>query len=88
MYNSNMVLSFLYKYIDNRCRIPDDMLDENIRAHYNKPRMLIRKDKELPPHIRGIQRCGDGGVRGNGIILRVPMTYYSVCRHKSKTGKP
>lgn len=44
MYNSNMVLSFLYKYIDNRCRIPDDMLDENIRADYNKPRMLIRKD--------------------------------------------
>ena len=47
MYNSNMVLSFLYKYIDNRCRIPDDMLDENIRVDYNKLRMLIRKDKEF-----------------------------------------
>ena len=45
MYNSNMVLSFLYKYIDNRCHIPDDMLDENIRVDYNKLRMLIRKDK-------------------------------------------
>ena len=30
MYNSNMVLSFLYKYIDNGGRIPDDMLDNNI----------------------------------------------------------
>ena len=47
MYNSNMVLSFLYKYIDNRCRIPDRMLDENIRVDYNKLRMLIRKDKEF-----------------------------------------
>ena len=47
MYNSSMVLSFLYKYIDNRCRIPDDMLDENIRVDYNKLRMLIRKDKEF-----------------------------------------
>ena len=47
MYNSNMVLSFLYKYIDNRCRIPKDMLDENIRVDYNKLRMLIRKDKEF-----------------------------------------
>ena len=47
MYNSNMVLSFLYKYIDNCCRIPDDMLDENIRVDYNKLRMLIHKDKEF-----------------------------------------
>ena len=47
MYNSNMVLSFLYKYIDNDCNIPDDMLDENIRVDYNKLRMLIRKDKEF-----------------------------------------
>ncbi|MDY4551129.1 MAG: AAA family ATPase [Parabacteroides sp.] len=47
MYNSNMVLSFLYKYIDNGGRIPDDMLDENIRVDYNKLRMLIRKDKEF-----------------------------------------
>ena len=47
MYNSNMVLSFLYKYIDYGCRIPKQMLDENIRVDYNKLRMLIRKDKEF-----------------------------------------
>ena len=47
MYNSNMVLSFLYKYIGNRCRLPKRMLDENIRVDYNKLRMLIRKDKEF-----------------------------------------
>ena len=47
MYNSNMVLSFLYKYIGNSCRLPKRMLDENIRVDYNKLRMLIRKDKEF-----------------------------------------
>ena len=47
MYNSNMVLSFLYKYIGNRCRLPKRMLEENIRVDYNKLRMLIRKDKEF-----------------------------------------
>ena len=47
MYNSNMVLSFLYKYIGNRCRVPKRMLDENIRVDYNKLRMLIRKYKEF-----------------------------------------
>ncbi|MFS6556424.1 AAA family ATPase, partial [Parabacteroides distasonis] len=47
MYNSNMVLSFLYKYIDSGCSLPKKMLDENIRTDYNKLRMLIRKDKEF-----------------------------------------
>ncbi len=55
MYNSNMVLSFLYKYIDNRCRIPKNMLDENIRVDYNKLRMLIRKDKEFSHDASTIQ---------------------------------
>ena len=42
MYNSNMVLSFLYKYIDEGCELPQQMLEENIRVDYNKLRMLIR----------------------------------------------
>ena len=55
MYNSNMVLSFLYKYIDNGFVIPDDMLDENIRVDYSKLRMLIRKDKEFAHDASVIQ---------------------------------
>ena len=47
MYNSNMVLSFLFKYIDEGCELPQQMLDDNIRVDYNKLRMLIRKDKEF-----------------------------------------
>ena len=55
MYNSNMVLSFLYKYIDNGCNIPKRMLDDNIRVDYNKLRMLIRKDKEFAHDASVIQ---------------------------------
>lgn len=47
MYNSNMVLSFIYKYIDEGGELPPQMLEENIRVDYNKLRMLIRKDKEF-----------------------------------------
>ena len=55
MYNSNMVLSFLYKYIDEGGDIPEEMLDENIRVDYNKLRMLIRKDKEFAHDASTIQ---------------------------------
>ena len=45
MYNSDMVLYFLSQYLGLGCRVPKDMLDENIRTDYNKMRMLIRKDR-------------------------------------------
>jgi hypothetical protein len=44
LYNSDMVLYFMYNYIDNEGRMPEKMLDANIRTDYNKLRMLIRKD--------------------------------------------
>ena len=52
MYNSNMVLSFLYKYIDNGGRIPDDMLDNNILWCIGEQRWLLakRSEKCLPCH--------------------------------------
>ena len=55
MYNSNMVLSFLFKYIDEGCELPQQMLEENIRVDYNKLRMLIRKDKEFSHDASVIQ---------------------------------
>ena len=65
MYNSNMVLSVLSKYIGNRCRMPKRMLDENIRVDYNKLRMLIRKDKEFAHDASTIQSLvSDGYVTG------------------------
>lgn len=56
MYNSNMVLYFLYNYLDERCRIPRRMLEENIRVDYNKLRMLIRKDREFSHDASVIQQ--------------------------------
>ena len=65
MYNSNMVLSFLYKYIGSRCRLPKRMLDENIRVDYEKLRMLIRKDKEFAHDASIIQALvSEGYVTG------------------------
>ncbi len=46
MYNSNMVLYFVKNYIDNG-KVPQNMIESNIRIDYEKLRMLIRKDKEF-----------------------------------------
>ena len=65
MYNSNMVLSFLYKYIDEGCELPQQMLEENIRVDYSKLRMLIRKDKEFAHDASIIQTLvSEGFVTG------------------------
>ena len=65
MYNSNMVLSFLFKYIDEGCELPQQMLDENIRVDYEKLRMLIRKDKEFAHDASIIQTLvSEGYVTG------------------------
>ena len=53
MYNSNMVLSFLFKYIDEGCELPQQMFEENIRVDYEKLRMLIRNFIE-PHHYTSI----------------------------------
>ncbi len=47
MYNSDMVLYFVNNYTRYKCRVPKDMLDNNIRTDYSKLRMLIRKDREF-----------------------------------------
>ena len=46
MYNSNMVLYFVKNYVLYG-KVPRDMIEDNIRIHYEKLRMLIRKDKEF-----------------------------------------
>lgn len=61
MYNSNMVLYFVDNYIRNRGRIPDNMIEENIRVDYNKLRMLIRRDKEFAHDASIIQQLVEQG---------------------------
>lgn len=54
MYNSNMVLYFVKNYI-MRGKVPQDMVEDNIRIDYEKLRMLIRKDKEFAHDASVIQ---------------------------------
>ena len=61
MYNSNMVLYFIDNYVRNRGRIPDNMVEENIRVDYNKLRMLIRRDKEFAHDASVIQNLVNNG---------------------------
>ncbi len=61
MYNSNMVLYFIDNYVNGRGRIPDNMVEENIRVDYNKLRMLIRRDKEFAHDASVIQTLVNNG---------------------------
>ncbi len=61
LYNSNMVLYFIDNYIRNRGRLPENMIEENIRLDYNKLRMLIRKDKEFAHDASIIQQLVENG---------------------------
>lgn len=61
LYNSDMVLYFLYNYIDGEGRIPKNMLDANIRTDYNKLQMLIRKDRGFENDASIIQHIVETG---------------------------
>ena len=61
LYNSDMVLYFLYNYIDNDGHTPEKMLDANIRTDYNKLRMLIRKDQGFEHNASIIQHIVEKG---------------------------
>ena len=61
LYNSDMVLYFVDNYIRRKGRIPEKMLDANIRTDYNKLRMLIRKDRGFEHNASIIQHIVETG---------------------------
>ena len=61
MFNSDMVLYFVYFYTLNKGHFPDQMLDTNIRTDYSKLRMLIRKDKGFEHDASIIQHIVETG---------------------------
>ena len=67
MYNSNMVLYFLYNYIDGEGRLPRNMVEDNIRVDYNnKLHMLIRQDNNYSYYKHVIDSLvQDGFITGN-----------------------
>jgi len=61
MFNSDMVLYFVYFYTKDKGHFPDNMLDSNIRTDYSKLRMLIRKDKGFENDASIIQHIVETG---------------------------
>ena len=61
MYNSDMVLYFVYFYTKDKGQLPDSMLDTNIRTDYGKLRMLIRKDRGFEHDASVIQHLVETG---------------------------
>lgn len=60
MYNSDMVLYFVNRYLLNK-RIPNNMLDANIRTDYNKLRHLIHIDKTFGDNASVVQEIIEKG---------------------------
>lgn len=56
MYNSDMALYFLRKYIGNDGELPEIMVDSNITTDYNKMTKLIRLEKQFGQKTSLIQR--------------------------------
>jgi len=61
LFNSDMVLYFVYFYITGKGHFPKQMLDTNIRTDYSKLRMLIRKDKGFEHNASIIQHIVETG---------------------------
>lgn len=60
MYNSDMVLFLMNRYLLNK-RIPNTMLDANIRTDYNKLRHLIHIDKTFGENASVVQEIIEKG---------------------------
>ena len=72
MYNSVMVLNFLYNYIDRGYHIPKNMVESNVRMDYDKLRMLIRHDKEFAHDASIIQQLVTQGYVTGKLVEHFP----------------
>jgi len=55
MFNSDMTLFFLKRYVAWSGVIPDDMIDVNVRSDYNKMRKMVKIDKQFGVNSRIMQ---------------------------------
>ena len=73
MYNSDMVLYFVYFYTKDKGQLPESMLATNIRTDYGKLRTLIRKDRGFEHDTSVIQHIVETG----GITARLKDSFPS-----------
>lgn len=63
MFNSDMTLYFLNKYIGSGGHIPENMIDMNVRSDYNKMRLMVKLDKSFGEKGRVMQEIfSDRGI--------------------------
>lgn len=72
MYNSVMVLYFLFNYIDYNYKIPRNMVESNVRIDYEKVRMLIRHDKSFSHDASVIQQLVTKGFVTGKLVENFP----------------
>lgn len=71
MYNSDMVLFLMNRYLLNK-RLPNTMLDANIRTDYNKLRHLIHIDKSFGENASVVQEIIEKGSTTGAIADSFP----------------
>ena len=61
MFNSDMVLYFLMKYISEEGTIPMNMIDTNVSSDYGKMRKMIRLEKTFGIKAQTLQKIAEDG---------------------------
>lgn len=61
MFNSDMVLSFLMKYIREDGSIPTNMIDSNVSSDYGKMRKMIRLEQTFGEKAQTLQKIVEDG---------------------------
>lgn len=61
MFNSDMTLFFVKKYVTNGGYLPEYMIDTNVRSDYNKMRKMVKLDKTFGEKGRIIQQIFENG---------------------------
>ncbi len=61
MFNSDMVLYFLMKYISEEGTIPSNMIDMNVSSDYGKVRKMIRLEQPFGEKAQTLQKIAEEG---------------------------
>lgn len=72
MFNSDMVLYFILKTIGEK-RLPDQLIDQNVRIDYSKLRYLITVDKRLNGNFSELKNIIETGEVISDIVTSFPL---------------
>ncbi len=61
VFNSDMTLYFIDKYVGRKGKTPDNMLDPNIKQDYNKVRMMVRYETQFGNKSKRMQNILNNG---------------------------